>query len=84
MKKTTVTPLYPPNSKVYAYLKDGLQLCTVDYIVAIISNTGNSISYYLKEGGRESYDEPQLLPSIQSAKKKLEENSNQLQIAIGN
>jgi len=74
---------YAPGAKVYCYLKTGLQLVTIESVMIHIQENETSISYWIKEYSRESYNEDQIIPSLHHAKKKLIENSNQLQLAIG-
>lgn len=75
-------PKFKPKQKVYANLKSGMELCTIESVLILITEETQTIRYYLKESYSESYYENQITENHKEAVKRLEENKAQLQLAL--
>lgn len=82
MKTKITTPKFSVGQKVYAYLPDGMSECTVESICIHINSDDSYSLYYLDKGEYKGRKENQLYADIVTAKKKLVENSNQLQLSL--
>lgn len=82
MKNKVPVPKFSIGQKVYAFAQTGMNLFTIESIVINISKESSRICYYFHEGDYVGYKEENVTPSIEGARKRLVNNSNQLQLAI--
>lgn len=76
------TPKFKPGQKVYANLKTGMELCTVETVLIKLNMDSNCIKYVLKEDWSDTYDENLVHGSHKQATARLEENKTQLLLAL--
>jgi hypothetical protein len=72
---------YNLGDKVFANTKNGMEACVITRVLATMSDDGQRTYYYINHG-YDGYDENQLWQTIQTAKRKLKDNADQLQLSI--